>query len=269
MLERPKGWLTAVLAPNASPMTLDGTRTYVVGRDSPVVIDPGPNDPAHLAAIEATLCGKRPAAILLTHLHPDHAGGAAALAQRTGCAIRAGARSAGVASRADGEGEALADGDHIGSDAGLLRVVATPGHAPEHLAFHWTGEAAPRGGAAFVGDLLMGIGDTTLVAPPEGNLSDYLDSLRRVGELDPAVLYPTHGPPIEDPGAALHRYRSHRLERISQVSEALRASPGASVDELVDAVYGLALEPVLRGAAAGSIEAILQYIGRSAPIDLE
>lgn len=251
--------LRTLLAGNPSPMTLDGTRTFVVGRERPAVIDPGPDDAAHRAALEAALAGRRPAAILLTHAHPDHAEGAAALARRTGGEVLM-ARGAlsplpeGVVDRWIGEGA------EVETDAGTLRAVATPGHAPEHLAFHWEGASAPAGGALFVGDLLMGSGDTTLVSPPEGDLRAYLRSLDRVEEVGAGVLYPAHGEPIERVREALERYRAHRRVRIEQVEAALRGRPGATSEELVDLVYGAELHPALRAAAKGSLEAILHYL---------
>jgi glyoxylase-like metal-dependent hydrolase (beta-lactamase superfamily II) len=247
-----EGSLRLIRAENASPMTLDGTRTFIVGERAPLVIDPGPADAAHLAAIEAALDGATPVAILLTHDHPDHAAAAPALSERLGAPIRAGGAAQGIL--------ALRDGEELRSDAGSIRAVATPGHTPDHISFWWTGGNAPARGALFVGDLLMGEGDTTLVAPPEGDLAAYLRSLDRVDELAPAVLYPAHGPPLTDPAAAVSRYREHRRERIRQVTDARRASPHASPEELVDLVYGRALHPGLRGAAEGSIRAILELL---------
>ncbi len=257
--------LRLVVADNASPMTLDGTRTFVVGRERPVVIDPGPEDPAHLDALEEALAGRAPAAILLTHAHPDHAEGAAALARRTGAGIRM-ARGA-LRPLPDSVVELwIADRDEVETDAGILCAVATPGHVPEHLSFLWRGGAAPDGGAVFVGDLLMGEGDTTLVSPPEGDLAGYLCSLDRVERLEPSVLYPAHGPPIERVRETIERYRAHRRARIEQVERALREHPGASRDELVDLVYGAGLRPGLRRAAKGSLGAILHFL-RSPRID--
>jgi glyoxylase-like metal-dependent hydrolase (beta-lactamase superfamily II) len=253
-------YLQVLRADNASPMTLDGTRTFVVGRDRPVVIDPGPDHPAHLDAVVAALGGARPAAILLTHAHPDHAAAAPILAMRTGAPVR---MARGALHPVPPPGEAvhwLADGEVVKTDAGPLRAVATPGHAPEHLVFVWTGAPAPAGGAVFVGDLLMGEGDTTLVAPPEGDLAAYLASLDRVGRLRPDVLYPAHGPPLRDPEEAVARYRAHREARLEQVRQALRAHPGGDADALVDAVYGAELHPALRRAARGSIQAMLHLL---------
>ena len=134
-------------AANPSPMTLDGTRTFIVGRERPVVIDPGPDAPRHLDAIERALGGAVPVAILLTHAHGDHADAAAPLAARTGAPVWRGS-----------------DGDEVNTDAGPLRAIATPGHTPEHLAFLWDRQL-------FAGDAFMGGSDTTLVAPPEGTPS--------------------------------------------------------------------------------------------------
>lgn len=250
-----------VLAPNPSAMTLDGTRTYLVGRERPVVIDPGPALEAHVAAVEAALGGARPAAILLTHSHGDHSGAAPALAERTRApvcmargALRQGFAPGLVVSRW------LADGDAVECDAGTLGAIATPGHAPEHLAFILRQGVRSSWDALFVGDHLMGEGDTTLVAPPEGDLADYLESLERLGAAEAEVMYPAHGPPIADPAAAVRRYAAHREARIAQVREALRAGGTARPAALVSRVYGAGLDPALRRAAEGSVGAILGYL---------
>lgn len=250
-----------VLAPNPSPMTLDGTRTYLVGRERPVVIDPGPALDAHVQAVEAALGAVKPAAILLTHSHADHAGAAPALAERTGApvwmargALRAGLGSGLVV------GRWIGDGDTVETDAGTLSAIATPGHAPEHLAFVLRQGVRSSWDVAFVGDHLMGVGDTTLVAPPEGDLADYLDSLERLGEAEAEVMYPAHGPPIPDPAAAVRRYAAHRESRIAQVREALRQGGPARPAALVKRVYGDGLDPALVRAAEGSLGAILGYL---------
>jgi glyoxylase-like metal-dependent hydrolase (beta-lactamase superfamily II) len=244
-----------LLARNPGPMTLDGTRTFLVGRARPVVIDPGPALPEHLEALLVELGGARPAAIVLTHAHADHAEAALPLAERTGAPVMM-ARGA-LDSPLPGGAVArwLADGDVVETDEGELRAVATPGHAPEHLALYW-----PRGRALFVGDHLMGEGDTTLVSPPEGDLGAYLESLERLRGLEAEVLFPAHGPPLHDPAGAVERYLEHRRARIEQVRAALEAGAPASPEALVARVYGPELHPALAAAAAGSLRAILGYL---------
>jgi glyoxylase-like metal-dependent hydrolase (beta-lactamase superfamily II) len=227
-------WL---LAPNPSPMTLDGTRTFIVGERRPVVIDPGPAIEAHVDAIVRELGGVTPGAIVVTHSHPDHAGAADALSRATGAPIWLGGR------------------DRIETDAGAIEFVSTPGHTPDHVVIHWA-----AGNAVFVGDLLMGVGDTTLVAPPEGDLRHYLASLDVLGAMSARTFYPAHGPPITEVSVALERYRRHRMERIEQVRSALAIGLPADPGMLADHVYGADLDPRLGDAARGSIEAILAYL---------
>ncbi|HEU4884479.1 MAG TPA: MBL fold metallo-hydrolase [Longimicrobium sp.] len=249
--------LQSILAPNPSPMTLDGTRTFIVGRERPAVIDPGPDHPAHLDAIAAALDGRTPIAILLTHSHTDHSASAGLLFARTGAPVRM-ARGALVPLQ-EVVTEWIEDGERIETDAGVLTAVATPGHAPEHVCFLWTDGPAEHGRALIAGDMFMGGGDTTLVAPPEGSLTDYLASLDRLEALQPGAIHPAHGPTIADGMEAIRRYRAHRAERIEQVVRALRHGPAAP-GELIDRVYGAELHPGLRGAAEGSLRAILAHL---------
>jgi glyoxylase-like metal-dependent hydrolase (beta-lactamase superfamily II) len=246
--------LRMVRANNPSPMTLDGTRSFIVGAREGVVVDPGPADPRHLSSLLEEISG-RLVAILLTHDHPDHAAGAEALAERTGAPVRGGG----------GARPELHEGERFETDAGPLTAVATPGHAPDHFAFLWEGEGGDAR-ALFVGDLLMGEGDTTVVMAPEGDLTAYLRSLDRVEGLAPTRLYPAHGPPLDDPGGALRRYRAHREERLAQVEAALRRAGRARPEELLAEVYG-ELDPRLAGAARGSLECALDWLvkqGRAA-----
>jgi glyoxylase-like metal-dependent hydrolase (beta-lactamase superfamily II) len=144
---------------NPSPMTLDGTRTFVIGRDRPVVMDPGPADPDHLRRLRGgARRGRIPVAILLTHAHADHAGGRAPLAARTGAPVRMLPGAHRIRCPRPAARRWLDDGERVETDAGPLVVVATPGHAPEHACFLWSGGEAPAGGALFVGDLFMGTG---------------------------------------------------------------------------------------------------------------
>ena len=235
-----------VLASNPGPFTLDGTRTYIVGRDSLAVIDPGPDDPGHLRALEAAVGGARDVMVLVTHDHADHSGCARALADALGCPLVGSCRQA---------DRPLRDADLVATDLGDLVAVETPGHSADHLCFHW-----PRAGALFAGDLMLGEGSTTWVGEYSGCVRDYLASLARVEALAPDIVYPTHGPPLEDVPGAVQTYRDHRFARIEQAGEASRAHPGATPAELVTAIYGNQLPPRLRAAAEASIAAMLDYL---------
>jgi glyoxylase-like metal-dependent hydrolase (beta-lactamase superfamily II) len=239
-------------------MTLDGTRTYVVGRARPAVVDPGPAIDSHVDAIVRLLDGAAPAAILLTHAHGDHAAAAPALALRTGAPVMMARGTLHLPFGDDLVVRWLVDGASIDTDAGPLTAVATPGHAPEHLCFAGPGQSA-RERALFAGDHFMGDGDTTLVAPPEGNLTAYLDSLDRIASLNVQVIYPAHGPPLHDPAEAVARYRRHRTERMDGVVRALREG-AADPARLLDRVYGPSLDPALRAAAEGSLHAVLAHL---------
>lgn len=236
--------MRSILAPNPSPMTLDGTRTYLVGRARVAVIDPGPAIDAHLDAVAETIGDGVVVGVLVTHTHADHAGGAAALAERMGAPLLA--RRVGT----------LAEGDRIETDAGVLVPVATPGHAPDHLAFHW-----PEGDAVFCGDLMLGGLDTALVAAPEGDLTAYLASLERLRALAPRVIFPAHGPPFEHPAQAIDAYIRHRRDRETQVLAALQAGV-ATLDGLADAVYGRDLHPTLRDFTRRTVAAYLEHLER-------
>jgi glyoxylase-like metal-dependent hydrolase (beta-lactamase superfamily II) len=248
------------LAPNPSAMTLEGTRTYVVGRATPVVIDPGPDHPLHRESILSLLAGATPLAIVLTHAHSDHSEGAGALRRATGAPVWLAATS--TPDPAIPVDRVAEQGTTFETDEGRLEVLGTPGHTPDHVSLLWTGGAAPGGAGIFVGDLFMGQGDTTLVAPPEGDLSEYLRSLDLIAATGAAWLYPAHGDPLSDAAATAERFRRHREVRIDQVRRALESDPAADPDRLLDLVYGPALDPRLRAAAAGSLQAILFHIRR-------
>jgi endoribonuclease LACTB2 len=153
-----------------------------------------------------------------------------------------------------------ADGHVFETEAGPVRVASTPGHCPEHISLVWEGDPGVSVPVAFVGDLLMGEGDTTLIGAPEGDVDSYLKSLQRVDELDAAVLYPSHGPELRDPRDAIRRFRRHRLGRIQEVRSALQIDPSLTLDALIDIIYGHALVPALREAAYRSLQATLTYL---------
>ncbi len=251
-----------VLAPNANMMTLDGTNTWVLrepGARRSVVVDPGPPDEPHLAAV-AEQAGEV-GVVLLTHHHLDHSEAAREFAERVGCGVRALDPGCRLGS------EGLAGGDVVEVDGLEIRVVPTPGHTADSLSF-----VLPAEGAVLTGDTVLGRG-TTVVAHPDGQLGAYLDSLDRLHHLAEAnqieTIWPGHGPVIDDALAALDYYRTHRAERLAQVEaalEELRAAPhpeGLATEELprrvVEIVYA-DVDPVLWGAAELSVRAQLAYL---------
>lgn len=247
-------------ASNPSPMTLDGTRSYVIGRDVVVIVDPGPDESAHLDRLARTVEGATVRGILLTHAHSDHAAGAPRLAARLGAPVMMARGAVTPAPEPLPIGRWLSGSEEVETDVGPVHAVHTPGHVPEHLCYLWSGDAAPSGGALLVGDLLMGEGSTTLIAPPEGDVGAYFESLDRVEEIGAEVLYPAHGPPIEDPRAAVRRFREHRQERLRELRTLLQDTPNASPEALVSRLYGAELDPRLRAAAEGSVRAMLAYL---------
>ncbi|MFT4081733.1 MAG: MBL fold metallo-hydrolase [Nocardioides sp.] len=244
-----------VLAPNAGPMTLDGTNTWVLrepGARRSIVIDPGPSDEAHLDAV-ADAAGEV-GLVLLTHHHLDHSEAARRFAERH----RVGVRALDPAHRLGSEG--LADGEVIELDGLEVRVVGTPGHTADSLSF-----VLPAERAVLTGDTVLGRG-TTVVAHPDGQLGAYLSSLDRLHGLAEAheitSVWPGHGPVIPDALAVLDYYRSHRRERLAQVEEALGQVDPAAGDlarRVVEIVYA-DVDPVLWGAAELSVKAQLAHL---------
>lgn len=215
-------------APNPSLMTGPGTNSYLVGRDSLVVIDPGPDEEEHLEAL-AEAAGGRLAAVIVTHTHPDHAPGARHLAETTGAVVLGyEARDGFRPDRRIGEGDVVTEGDLA------LRAVHTPGHASDHLCY-LIEEDEPL---LFSGDHVMG-GSTVVIAPPDGDMSAYLAALERLLELSPPLhaIAPGHGAALADPERVLRDYIAHRLARERAVLAALSARHRAVVTELVADVY--------------------------------
>jgi glyoxylase-like metal-dependent hydrolase (beta-lactamase superfamily II) len=219
-------------ANNPSPMTLEGTNTYLVGRDPAVVIDPGPDDPPHIDSIRSA-AGSRGGigTVLLTHDDADHL---------------AGVKPLGIEPARPSDGEVVAG----------LTAIATPGHAAEHLSFLLPdGEAF----ACFCGDLILGRG-STIVGPRDlgGSLRDYVDSLRRLQALDLTVLYPGHGPEVDDPQAKIAEYIAHRQEREDRLVAALERGQRSKAAVLAEVWDDVPAE--LRGPAAIAMEAHLEKL---------
>ena len=220
----PEG-VVRVRADNPSPLTLDGTNSYVAGG---WVVDPGPDDPAHQDALLAA-AGKVEG-VALTHTHPDHAEGAESFARRAG----------GVSVVLGREGDRV----------GPFDVIETPGHAPDHVALL-------VGGVCFAGDNVLGRG-SVFIGPGEGSLSAYLASLRRLRSLELEVICPGHGPYVHDPATKLDEYLAHRAERERLLVEALDAGT-CDADALLDHAWA-DVPRELRGAAALTMRAHLEKL---------
>jgi glyoxylase-like metal-dependent hydrolase (beta-lactamase superfamily II) len=241
-------WCTLVRADNPSPMTLEGTNTYVLraaGAPGAVVVDPGPLDEGHLAAVAALGPVQL---ILLTHGHPDHAEGAHLFQEMTGAPMAA------VERRLVVDIAPLRGGETFTAVGGLtLRVVATPGHTSDSVSFVVEGDEP----GLLTGDTILGRG-STVVAHPDGVLAPYLDSLARLRDLGPMLLLPGHGPVRPDASALATDYLAHREQRLEQVRAAVAAGD-RSAREVVRRVY-VDVDPSLWPAAELSVLAQLDYL---------
>lgn len=233
-----------VIAKNPGPFTFTGSGTYIIGRDEGplAVIDPGPRLDAHLDALVEAIGNATVSDILVTHTHADHCGGARAFAERTGAPIRAmgshprrgktpdaPALDEG-ADRSFRPDHVISDGDRIAGPGLTLEAVATPGHLSNHLCFALVEERA-----LFTGDHIMGW-STSVVAPPDGDMGDYLRSLDKLLARDDAIYYPTHGAPILKPKAFVRAIRTHRRIRDGQILGELKKGR-TRIDEIVPVIY--------------------------------
>jgi glyoxylase-like metal-dependent hydrolase (beta-lactamase superfamily II) len=235
-------------APNPGPLTLSGTNTWVLGRDPAWVIDPGPALTGHLDAVAAEVRARGGAGgIAVTHDHADHVQGLDGLRERLGDDVPVAAAGADEPELASAEATprvvTVGDGDSFGP----LRALAVPGHSEDHLVF-------VAGDVAFTGDALLGEGSVFVI----GHLGEYLDGLRRLRELDLAVICPGHGPPVWDPRARLDEQIAHRLDRERRLLDALERGLRTE-DELLDAAWEDA-SPELRGAAALTLQAHMEKL---------
>jgi glyoxylase-like metal-dependent hydrolase (beta-lactamase superfamily II) len=240
---------TIILAPNPSIMTGSGTNTIILGggAQGALVIDPAVDDSAYLdAVVQAGAERGGIGRILITHGHPDHMGGAVALRDRLGVYIYAFSRQ-GVPV-AD---EEIANGTIFPAGEDTLQAIYTPGHRFDHLCF-----LLQKRRTLFAGDLISGI-TTNVIAPPDGDMLDYINSLTRLQEIEIAEIVPAHGPIIADAQAKIAEYIDHRMLREQQVLQALEElPPGATIPELVPLIYQ-DVDPKLHPIAAWTVEAHL------------
>lgn len=252
---------TRILAPNAGPMTLDGTNTFVIrepGSPRIVVVDPGPHDPEHLRRIQES---GRIELVLLTHWHADHTDSALRVSAMSGAPVRA----------ADptlcADAPPLVDGEVIHAGGTEIRVLATPGHTGDSVCLLLPGDRDADGAphaSVLTGDTILGRG-TTVIAQPDGRLRDYLRSLERLSSLGALRVLPAHGPALDDLGAVASAYLAHRRERLRQVGEAVDRIRAGSADSVVtvggvtDIVYADS-PPDVRFAAESSVAAQLEYL---------
>jgi glyoxylase-like metal-dependent hydrolase (beta-lactamase superfamily II) len=231
-----------VIAKNPGPFTFTGTGTYIVGHGEVAVIDPGPDDLVHLAAIQAAVAGETVTAIVITHHHIDHSPLAQALQAATGAPIYGCAVKAHVEDDSGVKTEAANDlafqpdvdlcggGGRVAGPGWTLEAIATPGHTSNHICY-----ALLEENAVFTGDHIMGW-STTVITPPDGDMTDYMQSLARIRDRGFATLWPTHGPPVTEPRPFLDAYIAHRRAREAQVVAALADGP-KRISEMVPTLY--------------------------------
>ena len=262
-----------VVANNPGPFTFLGTGTYIVGRGEVAVIDPGPDLPDHLEAILKAVEGERVTAILITHHHSDHSPLAGPLKAATGASIHG---CAVVGREVEDTGEvkmeaghdhdfapdiSLCGGGEVSGPGWTMQAIPTPGHTSNHICY-----ALKEENCLFSGDHIMGW-STTVITPPDGDMSDYLESLARIRARGFTTLWPTHGPPIRDVTPFIDAYAEHRQQRIDQILTALAAGP-ARVKDLVPRLYA-DVDARLWPAAARSMLAAILHLERQGRIAAE
>ncbi len=230
-----------VLARNASPFSYTGTQTYIVGRGEVAVIDPGPlgDDPDHVDALATILADEKIVAITCTHTHRDHSPAAAPLAALTGAAVIGcaplvlqdnGPRADAGFDPTYAPDRVLTDGQSLTGPGWTLTAVATPGHTSNHLCF-----ALEEEKALFSGDHVMGW-STTVVSPPDGDMSDYMESLALLLTRDDAIYYPAHGKPVEKPQRLVRGMMGHRKQREGQILRLIGQGIGV-IEDMVPHMY--------------------------------
>jgi glyoxylase-like metal-dependent hydrolase (beta-lactamase superfamily II) len=252
-----------VIANNPGPFTFLGTGTYIVGHGEVAVIDPGPDLPEHLDAILRATKGERISTILVTHNHADHSPLADPLARISGavtygCPLTSRPVQAAVKMEADHDVGFVAQvttcgGGEIAGPGWTFEAIPTPGHTSNHVCY-----ALKEENALFSGDHIMGW-STTVVTPPDGDMGQYLDSVRLIRRYGFATIWPTHGPPIREVDPFLAAYEAHRLDRERQVLEQLAKGP-ARVGEMVPVVYAAVDKRLYPAAAQSMLAHLIQLV---------
>jgi len=262
-----------VIANNPGPFTFKGTGTYIIGHGEVAVIDPGPDLPEHLEAILKATKGERITDILVTHHHADHsplAGPLKAASGATiwGCAVKS--------PMTDDAGEvkmeagrdlgfrpdvSLCGGGKVKGSSWSIEAIATPGHTSNHLCY-----ALSEENACFSGDHIMGW-STTVITPPDGDMTAYLKSLELIRARNFTTLWPTHGPPIREVAPFIEAYAVHRQERMDQILQALAQGP-ATISKLVPKLYG-DVDPRLHPAAARSMLAAIIHLEHAGDVEAD
>lgn len=265
--------LRRILAPNPSPMTFRGTNTYLIGSSGLAVIDPGPDSAPHLEAILAAVQpGQRITHIIVTHSHLDHSPLARGLSQATGAPVYAfggaGAGRSAVMSELAASGLAeggegidtgfapditVRDSDVIGGDGWDLEVIHTPGHLGNHIALAWND-------ACFTADHVMGWA-SSLVSPPDGDLTDFMASCRRLRQRSWRVFHPGHGAPVTDPAGRLDWLIAHRQSREAAILQALGQAP-ATARALAEQIYTETPPALLKAAERNVFAHLVDLSGR-------
>jgi glyoxylase-like metal-dependent hydrolase (beta-lactamase superfamily II) len=260
-LERLEPGIARVLAHNPSAFTYFGTQTYLIGETEVAVVDPGPDLPEHLDALEGAIGNRPVVAFMCTHTHRDHSPAAGPLAERAkapiiGCAPLS-LETVGPRADAAFDGDyapnrVLVDGESIEVDGKAITAVATPGHTSNHLCFAYEG-------ALLTGDHVMGW-STTVVVPPDGDMADYMRSVDKLRQRDDRIYYPAHGPAVTNPRQYARHLLGHRMQREKQILRLIGEQARAIPDIVAKAYPGL--DPRLTVAAGGSVLAHLVDLER-------
>ena len=260
-LEQLEPGIARVLAHNPSAFTYYGTQTYLLGTGEVALVDPGPDLPEHLDALDAASAGRKVVAILCTHTHRDHSPASRPMAERTGAPIVGCAPLAleTVGPRADASfdgdyapSRVLTDGETVKVDGQPVTAVATPGHTSNHLCFAY-------GDALLTGDHVMGW-STTVVVPPDGDMAAYMASLDKLRLREDRVYYPAHGPAVTNPQQYVRHLMGHRLQREKQILRLVGEQARDIPESIANAYPGL--DPRLTVAAGGSVLAHLKDLER-------